>query len=193
MLQQIIGSQGRAQILKMLFALDQKRIHLRELARLTNLSAPVLQRELRQLAATGLVIAEKDGNRMNYSANDRHTLYPVLCELVRKTEGYEAVLAECFADCAAQFVFIFGSFAKGNAKPDSDIDLFVIGDCGLREVTRRIHSAAERINSEINPYVISQSDFLSRKSQQDHFIMEIMESPKIFLKGTLDEFIAMAE
>ena len=193
MLQQIFGSQGRAEILKNLFTPEKKCIHLRELSRQTRLSAPVLQRELRQLAETGLVIAQKDGNRVNFSANQQHVLYPVLCELVRKTEGCEAILAECFADCPAEFVFLFGSFAKGSVRAGSDIDLFVIGDCGLREVTRRIHLAAEKIGYEINPYVITMREFRERKGRQDHFLQEIMASPKIFLKGTRDEFESMAE
>ncbi len=193
MLQQIIGSQGRAEILKHLFTPEHKNTHLRELSRWVQLSAPVLQRELRQLVELGLVSMEKDGNRIKYSANSQHALYGVLCDLVRKTEGVEAVLTECFADTSAEWVFLFGSFARGTAKAGSDIDLFVIGDCGLRDVTRRIHQAAQTIGLEINPYVITRTEFMNRKARQDHFIMEILASPKIFLKGAPHEFSAMAE
>ncbi|MBR3731394.1 MAG: nucleotidyltransferase domain-containing protein, partial [Spirochaetales bacterium] len=67
----------------------------------------------------------------------------------------------------ADFVFIFGSVAKKTAGKHSDIDLFVIGDCGLREVTRRIHQAASQIGQEVNPYVISRDDFLNRLHGND--------------------------
>ena len=193
MLQQLLGSQARAAILKNLFTSERKNVHLRELARLSNLSAPVLKRELRQLTLLGLVMAQRDGNRVNFSANVESPIYQLLCELVLKTEGPVEILRKVFSDIAADYVFIFGSTAKGTASADSDIDLFVIGDCGLREVTRLIHVAAERIRQVVNPYVISRSDYLSRLQKHDHFLEEIRISPKIFLKGDANEFAGMAE
>ena len=193
MLQKLLGSQARAEILKNLFTQEHKRIHLRELSRLSGLSAPVLQRELRQLEALGIVTIQKDGNRVKFSANDDNLLYPLLCELVLKTEGPAGILKDAFADSPAIFVFIFGSTANGTAHAGSDIDLFVIGDCGLRDVTKRIHAAAGKIGQEINPYVISQNDFTERLHKQDHFLNEIISTPKIFLKGDADEFARLAE
>lgn len=193
MLQKLLGSQARAEILKNLFTQEHKSIHLRELSRLSGLSAPVLQRELRQLEALGIVTIQKDGNRVKFSANDDNLLYPLLCELVLKTEGPAGILKDAFADSPAIFVFIFGSTANGTAHAGSDIDLFVIGDCGLRDVTKRIHAAAGKIRQEINPYVISQNDFTERLHKQDHFLNEIISTPKIFLKGDADEFARLAE
>jgi Predicted transcriptional regulator len=193
MLQKLLGSQARAEILKNLFTQEHKSIHLRELSRLSGLSAPVLQRELRQLEALGIVTIQKDGNRVKFSANDDNLLYPLLCELVLKTEGPAGILKDAFADSPAIFVFIFGSTANGTAHAGSDIDLFVIGDCGLRDVTKRIHTAAGKIGQEINPYVISQNDFTERLHKQDHFLNEIISTPKIFLKGDADEFARLAE
>ncbi len=191
MLTQILGSKGRAEILKLLFTPEQKRIHLRALSRAASLSAPVLKRELQKLSDLSIILAKKDGNRVYFRANYGHYLYSVLCQLVQKTGGSETLLRNCFSDCPAKYVFMFGSFASGEAHASSDIDLFVIGDCGLREVTRRIHLVAEEISHEINPYVISEQEFLKRKNNHDHFILEVMESPKTFLKGTADEFAAM--
>ena len=193
MLQKLLGSQARAEILKNLFTQEHKSIHLRELSRLSGLSAPVLQRELRQLEALGIVTIQKDGNRVKFSANDDNLLYPLLCELVLKTEGPAGILKDAFADSPAIFVFIFGSTANGTAHAGSDIDLFVIGDCGLRDVTKRIHAAAGKIGQEINPYVISQNDFTERLHKQDHFLNEIISTPKIFLQGDADEFARLAE
>ena len=193
MLQKLLGSQARAEILKNLFTQEHKSIHLRELSRLSGLSAPVLQRELRQLEALGIVTIQKDGNRVKFSANDDNLLYPLLCELVLKTEGPAGILKDAFADSPAIFVFIFGSTANGTAHAGSDIDLFVIGDCGLRDVTKRIHAAAGKIGQEINPYVISQNDFTERLHKQDHFLNESIATPKIFLKGDADEFARLAE
>ncbi len=193
MLQKLLGSQARAEILKNLFTAERKSVHLRELSRISKLSAPVLQRELRQLNQLGLVVAQRDGNRVNYSANAESPIYQLLCELVLKTEGAADILRAAFVDVSADYVFIFGSMAKGTAKADSDIDLFVIGDCGLREVTRHIHIVADRISQVVNPYVISLKDYQSRLQRHDHFLEEIRLSPKIFLKGDANEFARLAE
>ncbi len=193
MLQKLLGSQARAEILKNLFTAERRTVHLRELSRLSQLSAPVLQRELRQLTMMGLVIARKDGNRVNFTANADNPLFPLLCELVLKTEGAIGILRNALANILAEFVFSFGSTANGTANTDSDIDLFVIGECGLREVTRHIHAVADKIKQEINPYVISRVDFLSRLHKHDHFLVEMSLTQKIFLKGNADEFTRLAE
>ncbi len=193
MLKQLLGSQGRAEILKNLFTSKCKSIHLRELARLSGVSAPVLQRELRQLVTLRLVNVQRDGNRVNYSANTENALFPLLCELVLKTDGAVGVLRDAFADSQAEIVFIFGSTANGTANADSDIDLFVIGECGLRDVSKRLHSAAESIGQEINPYVITRAECQERIRKHDHFLANICTSAKIFVKGDENEFARLAE
>ena len=193
MLKELFGSQGRAEILKHLFTSECRSIHLRELSRLSGVSAPSLQRELRQLVKLRLVNAERDGNRVNYCANRQSPIFALLCELVLKTEGAVGKLRAEFENLPAEIIFIFGSVANGTASPDSDIDLFVIGDCGLREVTRRIHAVASEIGQEINPYIVTRIEYQERIRNHDHFLNEVSASAKIFLKGDADEFTRLAE
>jgi hypothetical protein len=40
---------------------------------------------------------------------------------------------------------------------------------------------------------ISKEEFQKRLKGNDHFLMEIVNTPKIFLKGGTDEFTAMAK
>lgn len=192
MLEKVVGSHGRSAIFKMLFTEQHRKAHLRELARIAGLSAPSLMRELRELAELGVVNKEKDGNRVNYSANTESPLYDPICILVRKAEGGERLLAKALSDSDAEVAFIYGSRAKGTARADSDYDVFVIGNEGLRQVIARLRTVAEDINVEINPYVLSRKEFTNRLKAGDHFITEVIASPKIFLKGTKNELAAMA-
>ena len=192
MLQKLLGSQARAEILKKLFNGDERSFYLREFSRITGISAPLLSRELRNLESMGLVLVTEDGNRINFTANKEHILYPVLCELIDKSCGPIELLRKTFADSSADLIFVFGSQAKGNATPCSDIDIFVIGDCGLREITKSLQQVSSEITQEINPYVISKAEFQKRLKINDHFLREIVNTPKIFLKGGADEFAAMA-
>ncbi len=85
MLEEIIGSKSRTEILKRLFTADKPAIYLRRLAREAEVSAPVMHRELKKLVELGLVQQNSDGNRINFSANPDHPLFGVLCELVAKS------------------------------------------------------------------------------------------------------------
>ena len=192
MLEKVVGSQGRAAIFRMLFTERHPKAHLREMARIAGLSAPSLMRELKELARLGVVCQEKDGNRVDYSANMSSPLYEPICVLVRKTEGGERFIAQALSDCDAEIAFIYGSRAKGTARADSDYDVFVVGSEGLRQVVSRLRSVAEKIDVEVNPYVLTRKEFVDRWKAGDHFISEVMSSPKIFLKGTKDELASMA-
>lgn len=193
MLPKLLGSQARAEILKKLFNGYERSFYLREFARNTGFSAPLLSRELRNLESMGLISITEDGNRINFTANKTHALYPVLCELVAKSCGPLELLRKTLADSSADLIFVFGSQAKGTANAQSDIDVFIIGDCGLREITKRLQQCSNEITQEINPYVISKAEFQKRLKNNDHFLNEIVNTPKIFLKGTADEFAAMAK
>jgi predicted nucleotidyltransferase/predicted transcriptional regulator len=191
MLSKILGSQCRTAILKILFTPDHLSYHLRELARRAHLSAPVLQREVNNLVGIGLLHKTKDGSRMYYQANESSPLYLTLCELVHKTDDLAEKLGSVLVDDQIDCSFIFGSHATNSATAQSDIDLFLIGNIGLREVINRIHEAFPDINREINPYVISRSEFVARRNEHDHFISQVMKSNKIFLKGDDNELRAM--
>jgi len=187
MLEQIVGSKGRAAILRMLFDGRHQSVHIRELARNSQLSAPSLMREAKSLVRIGLLCENRDGNRVDYAANVNSPLYDVLERLVEKTDGAEVVLRNAFADSPSKVVFIYGSRARGLERTDSDYDLFVIGNEGLRSVSGRIQKAAEKIDVEINPYVITPEEFACRMRAGDHFLEDVMSLPKRFLKGDEDE------
>ena len=144
-------------------------------------------REAKSLVRLGLLRESKDGNRVDYVANVASPLYEVLERLVEKTAGAEVVLRDAFADSPAKVVFIYGSRARGSERADSDYDLFIIGDEGLRGVSARIQKAAEKIDVEINPYVIAPDEFNRRMKAGDHFLNDVMASAKRFLKGNEDE------
>ena len=191
MLEQIMGSKGRAAILRHLFDGRCQKSHIRELARLSGLSAPSLMREAKEMVRMGLIRESRDGNRVDYLADVNSPLYDVLRQLVEKTSGVEVVLKKAFADSQANVVFIYGSRARGTERADSDYDLFVIGEEGLRSVSGRVRRAAGTVDVEINPYVIAPDEFRRRQKAGDHFLNEVMSSPKRFLKGGEDELAGL--
>ena len=188
----LIGSKGKVALLSALLDGKQRRVHIRELARNSGLSAPSLMREAKSLVRIGLLREERDGNRVDYLANVDSPLYASLSELVSRTTGPECALRESFAESDNDVVFIYGSRAKGNERTDSDYDVFVIGREGLRKTAARAGEVANRIGVEVNPYVVATEEFKQRLLAGDHFLSEVMASPKIFLKGDEDELARLA-
>ena len=191
-IENIIGSKGRVALFRELFDGNERSAHIREIARKYALTAPSLMREAKALVKRGLLTEVADGNRVDYSARRDSPLYPVICELVKKTCGGEAMLREVFADSEDPVVFIYGSRARGDARAESDYDIFVIGNEGLRKVTARTSKVMDEIGIEINPYVITSGEFAKRLNEGDHFLSEVMSGPKIFLKGGEDELGRLA-
>jgi predicted nucleotidyltransferase/DNA-binding HxlR family transcriptional regulator len=187
----IVSSRVKAQLLRLLFGLSQPELHLRELVRQSGLSLGTIQQELRRLTRVGLVAARKDGNRVYYRANPDHPAHRDLCSLVLKTDGLVGVLQPALNTPDVSIAFVFGSVARGNTGAASDVDLMVIGSLGLRKLTTLLSGLADRLGREINPHVLTQEEFTERKEQRDHFVTSVLNSPRLFVKGTEHELAAM--
>lgn len=88
--------------------------------------------------------------------------------------------------------FLFGSYARGSATPESDIDLMVVGDVSLIEIASAIRPLQHQIAQEINPIVYARGEFGDRIASGQHFIATVMRHPKLFLIGAEHELAAMA-
>jgi uncharacterized protein len=183
-LAQLVCSRVRSEIFRVLFGLDESELHLREIGRQTGFAIGTVQQDIGKLVKLGLVIRRQDGNRVCYSANVSHPLYPDIRQIVLKTVGLADVLAELLKDDGIRCAFVFGSAASGKTDSDSDIDLMVIGNIGLRIVSDLLSEAGTRLGREINPHVMSVAEFEKRLSEQDHFLASVLASPKIFAAGS---------
>ena len=138
----------RHRVLSLLYLRPGDRLHVRMIARLTGVPAGSLHRELRQLAETGLLVAERSGNQVLYSANEASPIFHELASMLDKTAGtpptlhdhaaeYTVELAgrlpeidrKAFAGICRKYgvkkMSLFGSAARGEMRPDSDVDLLV--------------------------------------------------------------------
>lgn len=189
----IVSSRVKAELLRLLFGLRQPELHLRELVRQSSLSLGTVQQELRRLTRVGLVIARKDGNRVYYRANPDHPVHRELCALVLKTDGLAGVLQPALDIPEVNLAFVFGSVARGDAGAASDVDLMVIGAVGLRRLVTLLSGVADRLGREINLHVMTPQEFTERKKQREHFVASVLDSPKLFVKGTEHELGTMGQ
>jgi hypothetical protein len=77
----------RRQVLAALFLRPGEKFHVRELERMTGVSAGSLHRELKAMAESGLLLRKKLGNQVFYQVNADCTIYEELAAIFRKTMG----------------------------------------------------------------------------------------------------------
>jgi DNA-binding transcriptional ArsR family regulator len=183
----IVSSRRKAEVLRLLFGVEPREVHLRDLTRRSGLALRTVQQELARLGSAGLVTSRRDGNRVYYGANRNSPVYADLRSIVLKTAGLADVLRSALQGADVELAFVFGSIAAESARSESDIDLMVIGPLGLRRLAKALHGVALRIGREINPHVLTREEFVRRKRLGDHFISSLLASPRLFIVGTDDE------
>jgi len=176
------------------FALHPEgRFYQRELARLTSSSLYLVQRELARLVDTGILRREPRGRQVEYSLVPGHPAWPGLSDLLLRTEALAGRLASALEPLGDRIVlaWIFGSTARGDARPDSDIDLMVVGNAGLLELSRLELPGAPELGRELNIVRYEPADLRSLTLSDNNFVADVLDSPRIWVKGSDDELAAV--
>ena len=90
-------------------------------------------------------------------------------------------------------MFIFGSYARGEQDAESDIDLLVIGDVSLRELTPGLKQAEQELGRQVNIAVYSEKDWHERCLDGNPFVTGVLKGQKVFIVGGPDELGAAGE
>ena len=193
LLAEILSSRIRSEIFRMLFGVNDEALHMREIERRSGLSIGTIQQEVKKLLRLNLIIKRKDGNRIYYQANKEHPLFAEIRSLVLKTVGLVDFFRKALeADPNIKLAFVFGSIARQEEKDKSDVDLMIIGDIGMRQLTGLLSGVSGQVGREINPHALSIKEFLKRKKAKDHFLIQVLESPKLFIIGNENELAELA-
>jgi uncharacterized protein len=152
-----------------------------------------VQRALKRLEDTGLITKTKSGNRVYYKANRVHPAFEDIKRALLKTVLFGDLLREALDPLKSkiQFSFIYGSLARGEETFNSDIDLLIIGDLGIRDVATVLGSVGNEIGREINPTVYPMKEFRKKIKEKNTFVEELILKPKIWLIGEESEFAKM--
>jgi predicted nucleotidyltransferase len=153
------------------------------------LDAANLSRELARLEAFGIVASRVEGRQKYYQADRRSPIFPDLRGLAVKTTGMGDALRGALAPLRhrVRAAFLFGSFAEGREKAGSDIDLFVVGDAGAREIYSRLGPAVRRLGREVNAAIYTPAELRRKAREGHHFVSEVLQGTKLFLIGSDDD------
>jgi len=185
---EITRSKIRKEILNLYFTNQDRKFYLRELEKILNFPVANIRRELVKLEKVGLFRSEKKGNLKFYFLNTSYPLFQEIKSIISKTSGVPFLIKNALKNIKnIEMAFIYGSFAKGEEKNTSDIDLFIIGNPDETELIRNLNSIEKKLQREINYAIYSRKSFQKKKEEKDSFILEVIKSPKIILIGNENE------
>jgi uncharacterized protein len=191
LLSEILSSGVRAEFFRLLFGFNSAEIHLREIQRLSGFAIGSVRQEASKLVRLGLILRRKDGNRVYFQASRNHPLYRDIHNITLKTSGVVDLLRAALGQLPVRFAFVFGSMASGAERPESDIDLFVVGQTGLRALVKALKQCPELTGREINPNIMTEKEFVKRRNEREHFVTSVLKLPKLMIVGTENELAGM--
>jgi predicted nucleotidyltransferase len=168
--------------------------YLTELAQFLQTTPSSLQREMKALVASGILQQRREGTRVYFKAETRSPLFRDLRGLFEKTAGLVPTLQQALKpftvkiDCA----FVYGSVARHEEHALSDVDVVVIGNVGLAELSPALRKAESHLGREVNVTSYSAEEFREKVAVKDHFLSTVLRGRKQFVKGSqrdLDEVI----
>ncbi len=162
---------------EILLLLLKKEMHQRELSKQLKTSLTRVQSALKEL---------ENMNAVDYKEIGRNHIYFIkrnlvskslilnaenykLIKLLRKYPHLETIFMQIIEKCRKGMILLFGSYAKGNEKKDSDIDIY-------------INTTNQRIKKEIQRIYDSLSIKIGKFNLRSFLIKEIIKN-HIIIKG----------
>jgi len=188
----LFRSRGQARLLARVFLHPDERRSLNQLARELELDPATVQREAERLEEAGILRSERIGRARLVRPNEDSPFFPelqgLLLGLLLKAFGPVPVLRERLRELAGvEKAFLYGSWASRYAgepgEAPGDIDLLVLGRPNRRELSRLCREASEELGFEVNPTVLSPSDW---DSDATGFIRSLKDQPLIPLITMVD-------
>lgn len=147
-----------------------------------------LQIELNNLLDADFLKKEKDGNRTYYIVNEKFPLLNELRTLVLKGAFLLNKLQGLLVNNKdVQLSFIYGSAAKGDLLEKSDIDLLIVGKVDPYKLHKVIGDLEKDFSRVINYVVYEIAEFKRKTREGAGFITDVLNSDKIYIKGSEDE------
>lgn len=175
----------RQRLLAATLTRPEKWWYLSEVANALQTSPSSLQREIAALVGSGILAQRRDGRRTYVKAETRSPIFRELQAIFEKTFGLIPTLQTLLRPFRHQIAcaFIYGSVAREQERPTSDVNLMIIGSVGLVELAPALRRAEKRLGREINVTSYSTAEFRKKIFRSDHFLTNVLNSDVRFIIG----------
>jgi len=188
-LRELFGGELRFRILRALFEEPGREFHLRGLAAAAAVDSGNAHRMLKKLIQAGLCEQVANAPYPKYRARQDNPLYPELTRLFSR--GRDLINAiRGVASGLEGTVAIYGSVARGEDLPQSDVDVLVIGPVSSIMAQAAFKPVARTYDRKINANAITAKDLVSQLDAGSAFWRDVLSGPLITLKGEVPREVA---
>lgn len=190
-LKDFMMSRVRVRLIELFYSQPQEMFYVRQITREVDEEINAVRRELDRMSKNGIIRGEQRGNRLYYSLNPNYYYYQELLSLVSKSTGLGRKITKVRSKLGKiKFVMFTGKFAKHLARAHDDVDLLIVGEVVLPEITVLIQAEEKLRGREINYTVLTAEEFEFRKQRRDPFIVDLLSGSRIMIVGDEEELLA---
>lgn len=195
----ILGQSSKIRILRFL-VMTGSESNGREVAAIVGLSHVKCHTALQELNRHGVVGMRRSGKSILYCLNLKNVMAKkILIPLFEKEAHLKNSIAEVVAEHLKKpkpkSMILFGSFATGQARPDSDFDLLVIAS-GKKDIPRLKEglekaeiSITAGFGNHLAPIVMEKKEFKMRFKRKDPLIRNIAKEGKVLFGESINSLI----
>jgi predicted nucleotidyltransferase len=181
----LFRSEMQMRLLALLLLQPERSWTLQHLAEALAAPQSSVHRELTRAEAAGIVRRDAAVRPHRYVAATDEPLHEPLAALLQRTVGVEGHLRDALDRPGVLAAVIYGSWVSGNRRPDSDIDVLVVGDADLRELRRLVRPIGKAAGRTIDLTLLDADEFRGLLADRSSFARRVLEAPTTPLIGDL--------
>lgn len=190
-LSDFIVSRVRVKLFKKLLSSPEELFYVRQLTRMTGEEINAVRRELLHMSQAGMVKMQGRGNRLYFWFNKDYRYYSELSALVAKSTGLGAAIIKNKEKIGRiNFAFISMRLVRKMPVKPGQVDLVVIGEVVIPQLTELVKATEGEVGREINYSVMTSEEFNFRKRRRDPFLIDILKGSRIMLVGDEEELVS---
>ena len=191
MLRDLMVSKVRVKLLHTFLSNPKEIFYVRQLVRATGEEINAVRRELSKMEKAGMLKKEPRGNRLYYWFNKDHLLYGDLISLVAKEAGLGGrLLKEKSRLGRVNLIMLNGRFVRGLPSQEGSVDLLVVGEVNLSNLSGVVRDEEKKAEREINYTVMSRDEFEFRKKRRDPFLLSILSGSRVMVFGDEENLVS---
>lgn len=189
-LQDFIISKVRVKLLQIFLSAPEEMFYIRELTRKIDEEINAVRRELMHLDTLGLVKSEARGNRLYYTFNKNYLFHKELMSMIGKSTGLGRDIVKAAPKLGhVKFAMLSGRFVRHMPRAKDTVDLLLVGDLILPQLSELIREQEAKLGREINYTVMTEAELSYRKTHTDPFIGRILSASRVMIIGDEEELV----